>query len=216
MGAEFLALPGARYRSGRRSPRACPSGMPGPSSATRRPDPVGRSRRGRTRMMLPPGGLKEMALAMQVAQHLDQPALDARRPRGRDRPATSSDEARAVGRAVASWTSARVRSMRARSTGSLLGARQLGIEREASEMSVISRSRRCDVVEDDRHQPALLLRVLDPRHGLDRAAQRGQRVLDLVGDVGGEALDRVHARPQRLGHLAQRAGEIADLVAAAG
>ncbi len=34
-------------------------------------------------------------------------------------------------------------------------------------------------------------------------------------DVGGEALDRVHAAPDRLGHVAERAGEVADLVAAA-
>ena len=43
-----------------------------------------------------------------------------------------------------------------------------------------------------------------------------QRVLDLVRDIGGKALDGVHALPQRVGHLAQRAREIADLVAAAG
>jgi hypothetical protein len=39
--------------------------------------------------------------------------------------------------------------------------------------------------------------ILEAGDGLDRAAQRGQRVLDLVGDVGGEALDGVHARPER-------------------
>ena len=54
----------------------------------------------------------------------------------------------------------------------------------------------------------------DPRHGFDGAAQAGQRVLDLVGDIGGEALDRVHALPQRRRHVAQRARQVADLVAA--
>ena len=35
-------------------------------------------------------------------------------------------------------------------------------------------------------------------------------------DVGGKSFDAIHARPQRLGHVAQRAGEIADLIAATG
>src|SRR6516165_6525526 len=35
-----------------------------------------------------------------------------------------------------------------------------------------------------------------------------------MGDIGGEALDRAHALPQRISHLAQRAGEVADLIAA--
>src|SRR5439155_7737632 len=39
---------------------------------------------------------------------------------------------------------------------------------------------------------------------------------DFMGDIGGEMLDRVHARPERFGHLAQHAREIADLVAPAG
>ena len=51
---------------------------------------------------------------------------------------------------------------------------------------------------------------------LRRAAQPSERILDLVRDVGREALDGVHARPQRRRHFAQRAGQIADLVAAAG
>ena len=73
-----------------------------------------------------------------------------------------------------------------------------------------------DVVEDDRHQPPLLCRIVDPHRGLDRAAQRGERVLDLMRDIGGKTLDRAHALPQRVGHLAQRPREIADLVAAPG
>ena len=48
---------------------------------------------------------------------------------------------------------------------------------------------------------------------VDRGAQRGERVLELVGDVGGEGLGGVDPVPQRLAHVAERAGEQADLVA---
>ena len=92
------------------------------------------------------------------------------------------------------------------------GARQLGVEPRGVGDVADQPVEALHVVLDDAHQLALLVGVLDPRDGLDRAAQRGQRVLDLVGDVGGEALDRVHALPQRLGHLAQRARQLADLV----
>ncbi len=37
-----------------------------------------------------------------------------------------------------------------------------------------------------------------------------------MGDVGGEHLDRLDPAIERVGHFAQRAGEMADLVAAAG
>ena len=57
---------------------------------------------------------------------------------------------------------------------------------------------------------------LGERQGLDRAAQRGQRILQLVRDIGGEALDRLDAVVERLGHVAQRPAEMADLVAAVG
>ena len=47
-------------------------------------------------------------------------------------------------------------------------------------------------------QPRLGLVGLGERQGLDRAAQRGQRILQLVRDVGGEALDRLDAVVERL------------------
>src|SRR5215813_13627169 len=53
-----------------------------------------------------------------------------------------------------------------------------------------------DIVLDDHHEAPPLDRILDARGGLDRAAQRGERVLDLVRDIGGKALDRAHALPQ--------------------
>ena len=37
-----------------------------------------------------------------------------------------------------------------------------------------------------------------------------------MGDVGGEALDRLDPAVERVGHVAQRAGQIADLVAPRG
>ncbi len=86
--------------------------------------------------------------------------------------------------------------------------------REASLMSLISRSSRATSSAMMAEQAALLDRVVDAPQRLDGAADRGQRVLDLVRDVGGEALDRVHAVPQRARRLRQRGGEFADLVAA--
>ncbi len=83
-------------------------------------------------------------------------------------------------------------------------------------MSVISRSSRrtsCWMIVGSRS-----LASLGPgeRQRLDGAAQRGQRVLEFVGDVGGEALDRLDAVVERVGHVAQRLAEMADLVAAVG
>ncbi len=72
------------------------------------------------------------------------------------------------------------------------------------------------IIDDDRHQPLLLFRVIDPRHRLNGAAQRSQRVFDFVRNIGGKSFDSVHALPQRLGHAAQIAGQFADFVAAAG
>ena len=73
-----------------------------------------------------------------------------------------------------------------------------------------------DVVLDHGEQPRAAVLVARQRQRLDRRAQRGQRVLQFVGDVGGEHLDRLDAAVERVGHVAQRAGEMADLVAAAG
>ncbi len=72
------------------------------------------------------------------------------------------------------------------------------------------------VVLDDRQQTAAAFVVLGERQRLDRRAQRGERVLELVRDVGGEALDRVDAAVERVGHVPQRAREMPDLVAPLG
>ena len=73
-----------------------------------------------------------------------------------------------------------------------------------------------DVMLDHREQPRAAGVVARQRQRFDRRAQRGQRVLQFMGDVGGEHLDRLDAVIERAGHVAQRAGEMADLVAAAG
>ena len=71
-----------------------------------------------------------------------------------------------------------------------------------------------DVILDDRHQPLLLLGVHYARRGFDRTPERGQRVLDLVRHIGGEALDRIHAPPDRRRHGGQGHRQFADLVMA--
>ena len=83
-------------------------------------------------------------------------------------------------------------------------------------MSVISRSRRrtsCWMISS---QPLARRLVLGQRQCLDRASQRGQRVLQFVADIGGEALDRLDAGIERVRHVAQRLRQIADLVLAVG
>ncbi len=71
-----------------------------------------------------------------------------------------------------------------------------------------------DVVLHDRDQAIARLVGVDARQGLERAAQRGQRILQLMGDVGGEALDRVETAVQRHGHFTQRPRKVPDLVGA--
>ncbi len=72
------------------------------------------------------------------------------------------------------------------------------------------------VMLDDREQPRAAVLVARQRQRFDRGAQRRQRILQFMRDVGGEALDRFDAVVERVGHVAQRAGQMADLVAAAG
>ncbi len=59
------------------------------------------------------------------------------------------------------------------------------------------------------------LRVLDAVKSVDRASQGGEWVLELMGDIGGEAVEIVHALPQGLAHVADRSGEQSDLVPSA-
>ena len=88
--------------------------------------------------------------------------------------------------------------------------------REASEISLIRRSSRrtsCCItaISRSREGPGF-----DARQSLQGAAQGRQRIFELVGDIGRETLDRVHALVKRLRHVAQSAGEMADLVGSIG
>ena len=71
------------------------------------------------------------------------------------------------------------------------------------------------MLDDGEQAPAAVV-GLGQRQRLDRRAQRGQRVAQFVRDVGGEAFDRLDAGVERVGHVAQRAGQMADLVARGG
>ena len=97
-----------------------------------------------------------------------------------------------------------------------IGARQLRVEARGVGNVADQPVEAAHVVLDDRHQPLRELVGAGKRQGLDGAAQRGQRVLQLVRDVGGEALDGVDAVVERARHVAQRAGQMADLVRAVG
>ncbi len=103
-----------------------------------------------------------------------------------------------------------------RSTGSNRARASSASVRAASPMSPISRSSRTTSWRTTSISCLRSFGILDPVEAVDRRAQRGERVLELVGDVGGEGLDIVDPLPQRLAHVADRAGEQADLVAPRG
>ena len=69
-----------------------------------------------------------------------------------------------------------------------------------------------DVVAGNIDQLLAKRGIIDPVESVDRRAQRRQRILELVGDVGGEGFDIVDPLAQRLAHVRDRAGEQADLV----
>ena len=72
-----------------------------------------------------------------------------------------------------------------------------------------------DVLVGDGEQLRALRVGGDAPQPLDRRAHRGDRILELVRHVGGEMLARVDAFTKGLRHVAERACERADLVAAA-
>jgi hypothetical protein len=71
-----------------------------------------------------------------------------------------------------------------------------------------------DVVLDNSEQSRAAVLVASQWKRFDGGAQRRQRVLQFMGNVGGEHLDRLDAAVERIGHVAQRPGEMANLVAA--
>ncbi|HEX7436802.1 MAG TPA: hypothetical protein VF308_08845, partial [Caldimonas sp.] len=72
------------------------------------------------------------------------------------------------------------------------------------------------IVLDDVEQALAVGIGLGHRQRFHRRAQRGERVAQFMRDVGGEALDRLDAGVERIGHVAQRARQMPDLVAPAG
>ena len=72
------------------------------------------------------------------------------------------------------------------------------------------------VVIDHRQQAPTALVGPRQRQRFHRGTQRRKRVLQLMGNVGGEALDRLDAAVERIGHVAQRARQMPDLVAPPG
>ena len=96
------------------------------------------------------------------------------------------------------------------------GARQLGVEPRGLGDVDDQPVEPDDVAADDVEQLPAKRRILDPLEAVDRGAKRGERVLELVGDVGGEGLGGVDPLAQDLGHVVQRPGEQADLVAPGG
>jgi len=62
----------------------------------------------------------------------------------------------------------------------------------------------------------LELRVVDPIQSIQCRTERRERVLKLVGDVGGERLGIVDPLPQRLAHVGDGAREQADLIGSRG
>src|SRR5262249_29724699 len=70
------------------------------------------------------------------------------------------------------------------------------------------------IVLDDGEKAVAAFIASGKRQRLNRRAQRGEGVLELVRYVGGEALYRLDAVIERGGHVAQRPREVTDLVAA--
>src|SRR6202022_3472231 len=73
-----------------------------------------------------------------------------------------------------------------------------------------------DIVLHDGDETIPCVPAIDPRQGLERAPQGGQRVLQFVCDICRKALNRIEAIVERLSHLPQSSREMADLVGAGG
>ena len=108
--------------------------------------------------------------------------------------------------ATSSWIETMVSVSFSRSTRSVSLAGELGIEPRGARDIGDQPVEAAHVVLDDRREPVAVLGLLGAGQGLDRGAQRGQRVLELVRDVGGEALDRLDAVVERVGHRAASSG----------
>ena len=102
------------------------------------------------------------------------------------------------------------------STGSVSCSASSASSREALETSVMSLLRRFSSSWIWPHQLLLLLGRLGVGQRLRGRARGGQRVLELVRHVLGEALAGLDAPIERGRHLAEGGGHLADLVGAVG
>ncbi len=162
---------------------------------------------------------ERLRVRQQVRDHLAEPARSwpgTESVSVGPRPSKRASTATSWPSLVSLATLVSVVSSRRRSTGAMSWRCNSASSRLASDMSEIRRSSRltsCSITASSR---ARLFSLRASGQRLDRRAQRGQRVLQLMGDIGGEHLDRLDAAVERVGHVAQRAGEMADLVAAPG
>src|SRR3990170_3597444 len=69
---------------------------------------------------------------------------------------------------------------------------------------------------DDLDKPGALLIGFHHSKGFNGAAQRGERILELVAHISGKGLDGINAVIEGAGHVAERTREMADLVAPRG
>src|SRR5690606_8067172 len=74
-----------------------------------------------------------------------------------------------------------------------LAARQLGVKARSVGNIADETINAAHIILDDLHQAFLLPLILRDGEGFNRAAQRGQRVLDLMGDIGCETLNCIDA-----------------------
>ena len=190
--------------------------MPGPSSSTTISISE-RTRRQVTRT-LPPGVRERLRIGQQVGNHLAEPGIMARHGERVGRAAPF--EAHFDGDVVAEPGFVGDRGQRRQQPPQIdrrhVLTLQFGIEAAGVGNVGDQPVEPLDVVLDHLEQPRAAGVVARQRQRLHRRAQRGQRVLQFMGDVGGEHLDRLDATVERIGHVAQRAGQMPDLVAAAG
>lgn len=97
-----------------------------------------------------------------------------------------------------------------------IAARQLGIQPGRVGNVADQAIEPPDIVLDDIHQPLLGIVVACERQRFDGAAQRRQRVLELVADIGREAFDGIDAVVEGGRHFPECNRQIADFVLTSG
>ena len=158
------------------------------------------------------GGRERHCVIQQVFQHAHQPRRIARNVPGTGVCGRDGDAAGAVAAALHPGADQPF-GQREQIDRHELGAAKLGVDPAGFGDFGDQPVDPPHVMRGNRGQLAAELRVVDLFQRFERAAQAGQRVLDFVRDVGGEGFDAVDPAAQRGGHVGNRAGEQADLVA---